>query len=256
MDDITLFKLSSGTDTSDTSTDTTIATQSSQVANNVYDTATKTVVESFEVGALSSSWVTTDAAMSFSLDNTGKMGGANCLKAVIVRSNNQHGIASAFYNIEMKFADNYDGIAFKACVDTAVVARVALSLKDYGQVYMDVNLTPDVTQYVIRFDDGNLGSYDRYKMPTDLYGTDFHSFVIQIGRDSIGPDTTTLYVDDITLFKLSGNGSGTNSNGTGSSSNVKTGDNTTATFVMMTCMFVTSFVSVCVFGRRNRKNKE
>ena len=171
---------------------------------SVYDTAKKTVVEDFEkLTTVDESWLGIDKSAVVSLDTTGKLNGNNALKAVLKRSANPYNIATINYNVETKFKENYDGVAFTAIVESACEMRVALVLKDYGQVYADVQLTPEKNQYVLLFDE--MKSYDQYKMPTDLVGTDFHQMVFQIGRadgetNLNGPDENVLYIDDITLF--------------------------------------------------------
>ena len=171
---------------------------------SVYDTAKKTVVEDFEkLTTVDESWLGVDKSAVVSLDTTGKLNGNNALKAVLKRSANPYNIATINYNVETKFKENYDGVAFTAIVESACEMRVALVLKDYGQVYADVQLTPEKNQYVLLFDE--MKSYDQYKMPTDLVGTDFHQMVFQIGRTDgetnlNGPDENVLYIDDITLF--------------------------------------------------------
>ena len=171
---------------------------------SVYDKAKKTVIEDFEkLTALDEIWFAPNKSAVLSLDTTGKLGGSNSLKAELKRSEDQYNVATINYNLETRFQENYDGIAFTACVDSACEMRVALALTNYGQVYADVQLTPEKTQYVIRFSD--MKSYDKYEMPKDLAGTDFHQIIFQIGRmdgetNQNGPDENVLYVDDITLF--------------------------------------------------------
>ncbi len=171
---------------------------------SVYEKAKKTVIEDFEkLTALDEIWFAPNKSAVLSLDTTGKLSGNNSLKAELKRSEDQYNVATINYNLETRFKENYDGIAFTACVDSACEMRVGLALTNYGQVYADVQLTPEKTQYVIRFSD--MKSYDKYEMPKDLAGTDFHQIIFQIGRmdgetNQNGPDENVLYVDDITLF--------------------------------------------------------
>ena len=170
----------------------------------IFEKAKKTVVNDFSNPEdIIFEWtgpIPDDGSVKIESEN----GGA---KVTFKRSLNQYSIATAYYNPNILFTENHDGIAFTASAETPCEMRVAFVIGAYQQLYADVQLTTEPQQFVLFFKD--MKGYEGFTKPDDLTKLAFHQMVFQVGRPDgetnlNGPDENVLHISGpISLFTVS-----------------------------------------------------